>query len=54
MPNDNTKTPDAQALLKAIADAYAQLAADPEALAEMRTERAVWDATLADGLPTPT
>ena len=29
---------------------YAELRADPEALAEMEAERKLWDATLMDGL----
>lgn len=40
-----------QSLLKAIVEAYKQLAADPDALAELRAERHAWDATLTDGLP---
>jgi hypothetical protein len=30
---------------------YAALRADPEAWAEVQAERAIWDVTLADGLP---
>ena len=44
---------DRVALLRAIADAYDALAADPDALAEVRAERQLWDITLADGLPAP-
>jgi predicted transcriptional regulator len=31
---------------------YAELRKDPEAWSEIEAERALWDATLADGLPT--
>ncbi len=40
-----------EALLRAIAAAYDALAQDVDARAEERAERALWDATLADGLP---
>ncbi len=39
-----------QQILEQANAAYAALRADPEAWAEVQAERALWDATLADGL----
>jgi predicted transcriptional regulator len=39
-----------QHILDAANAQYAALRADPEAWAEIEAERALWDATLADGL----
>jgi predicted transcriptional regulator len=39
-----------QQILDAANAQYAALRADPEAWAEIEAERALWDATLADGL----
>jgi predicted transcriptional regulator len=39
-----------QQILDAANAQYAALRADPEAWAEIEAERAIWDATLADGL----
>jgi predicted transcriptional regulator len=39
-----------QQILDAANTQYAALRADPEAWAEIEAERAIWDATLADGL----
>jgi len=38
-------------IFKQASEAYAAIAADPEADAEWRAEIAVWDVTIADGLP---
>lgn len=39
-----------QCFVEAINAGYAELRADPEAWAEIEAERAIWDATLLDGL----
>lgn len=50
-PTADERPEDRESLLRAIADAYEERAADPDAIAEERAERALWEATLNDGIP---